>query len=584
MHVYAPVSLVLALLACSSDKPPTVWVGEDTGVASDDSASGDDSAGPVDSGNGDDTAEPTPHVGATLTEGEAVICADPGARELGPVYTPDLGPDWASQPVTSPSTDPLAAGGMTVADLTGDGRMDVYLPHVGADQLFVGQPDGTLADESDVRLATDGIPSATAAAAVDIEGDGDLDLFVTTSIGENRLLINDGAGNFIDGTTAAGLSEQGWPGAQGVFGDMDADGDLDLFVVTYRNCDASIAIDPENPWTDTPQALWENQGDGTFIDVSERIADHPGIGGRFRAAAWIDVDADQDLDLHIVSDRGFSSDCMLSNLLYRNDDGSFADAADEMALGIRMEGMGLGIGDLNEDGTPDFVMSDMQRVWMVESDSTGSWYDSTLVRGLDFDSEARDRWSGWGTELADLDNDGDLDLYVSFGGLSDAPGGFMNPMSQPDMLFLQESSGTFTEVAADWGVDDSASNRAVVTVDINGDGWLDLGRRTINGDAAFSMSRCGDAAWLKVYLEAPEPNPRGVGAVVLVRTGDRTQRRWLTVGGTGLQSSTEIVAHFGLGDAESVDLLEVQWPDGTVSQFTDVGTKRSVVVARSLEE
>jgi hypothetical protein len=206
------------------------------------------------------------------------------------------------------------------------------------------------------------------------------------------------------------------------------------------------------------------------------------------------------------------------------------------------------------------------------------------VRGLDIDSEARDSWSGWGTELADLDNDGDLDLYVSFGGLPDAPGGSMNPMSQPDMLFLQESSGTFTEVAADWGVDDSASNRAVVTVDINGDGWLDLGRRTINGDAAFWMSRCGDAAWLKVYLEAPGPNPRGVGAVVLVRTGDRTQRRWLTVGGTGLQSSTELVAHFGLGDAESVDLLEVQWPDGMVSQFTDVGTKRSVVVARSIEE
>jgi hypothetical protein len=587
MRAHAPLSLVLVLLACSSDKTPTVSHSEDTGVASDDSASVDDSAGPVDSGKVEDTAAPSPHVEATLTEGEAVICVDPGARELGPVYIPHFGPDWSNQPFTAPSTDPLAAGGMTVADLTGDGRLDVYLPHIGADRLYVGQPDGTLADESDARLATDGIPSATAAAAVDIEGDGDLDLFITTTIGENRLLLNDGAGYFTDATEAAGLGGQGWPGTHGIFGDMDGDGDLDLFVVTFRNCDPDSVHaepDPENPWADTPQALWENQGDGTFIDVSDRITDHPGIYGRMRAAAWIDVDGDIDLDLHIVSDHPWGSECTEDNQLYRNEEAHFTDAGAEMFLDLRMEGMGLAIGDLNEDGTPDFAMSDMQRMWMVESDSMGGWYNSTLVRGLEFDSEATGSWTAWGTELADLDNDGDLDLYMSFGWLSDAPASPMNPENQPDMLFIQDSSGTFSEVGASWGVDDVASNRAVVMVDMDGDGWLDLGRRTINGDAAFWMSRCGDAAWLKVYLEAPGPNPRGVGAVVLVRTGDRTQRRWLTVGGTGLQSSTELVAHFGLGDAESVDLLEVQWPDGVVSQFTDVGTKRSVVVARSIEE
>jgi len=577
----------LVLAGCSSEKDRPAHYSEHPDAENDDTAAPDDSAAPEDTGPGDDTATPDGLVAATITEGAVVVCSDPDARDAGPFVTAEFGPDWANQTTSEESSDPLAAGGMTVADLTGDGRVDVYLPHVGADQLFVGQPDGTLADESDARLATDGIPSATAAAAVDIEGDGDLDLFVPTTIGENRLLLNDGAGYFTDGTDATGLGGQGWPGTHGVFGDMDGDGDLDLFVVTFRNCDPDSVYadpDPENPWAETPQALWENQGDGTFVDVSDRITDHPGIYGRMRAAAWIDVDGDTDLDVHIVSDHPWGSDCTFDNQLYRNEEAHFTDAASDLSLDLRMEGMGMGIGDLNEDGTPDFVMSDMQRMWVVESDSMGGWYNSTLVRGLEFSSEESGSWSGWGTELSDLDNDGDLDLYMSFGWLADAPRSPMNPEDQPDMLFLQESTGTFTEVGSSWGVDDAASNRAVVTVDINDDGWLDLGRRTINGAAKFDLSQCGEAAWLKVALTAPGPNPRAVGAVVLVRTGDQTQRRWLTVGGTGLQSSVEPIAHFGLGDADTVDVLEVQWPDGGISRFTDVGTKRSVTVARTAEE
>ena len=585
-----------AWTGCSTTTKPThVATGEDSASPVDDPAPTDDTATSTDSGTGQDSSSPPPDdtadtddsgdpadlVPATATAGDPITCTNPEVRESQPVINTDFGADWADQNATGGSTDPIAAGGLTMADLTGDGRMDIYLPQIGADQLYVGQADGTLADESGARLSSDGIPSATAASAVDIEGDGDLDLFVTTSRGQNQLLLNDGTGHFTDGTVASGLAEQGWPGAASLWGDMDGDDDLDLFVVTYRNCDPAIAIDPENPWSDTPQALWENQGDGTFIDVTDRMAEHPGENGRLRAGAWIDIDGDQDLDLHLVSDKSVSSPCMPPNLVFENDGGDFTETSGDMALDITMEGMGLGIGDLNDDGNPDFAMSDMRRLWTVESDPTGAWYDSTAVHGLRYDPDEAERWSGWGIELADLDNNSHLDIYLAFGGLPDAPVADMNPMAQPDAVFLQSPDGSFTEVATEWGVDDMQSNRAVVTADFNRDGWLDLARRTLDGPATLSLAQCGASSWLAIDLQQAGTNPRAIGAKVSVTVADNTMHRWVTVGATGLQSSTEPTVHFGLDEATMVDQLEVLWPDGTRSRLTDLGVNRFTTVARA---
>jgi hypothetical protein len=593
----APLLLFSLLwLSCATDAEKPIYIdpGGDTGAPSDDTDAPDDPADsddtspdegtgtPPDSG---DSGEPEDLVPATVTQGDPIVCADPGARASVPLVSPDFGADWAAQNATGGSADPIAAGGLTIADLTGDGLTDIYLPQVGTDQLYIGQSDGSFTDETSIRLPDYGIPSATAATAVDIEGDGDLDLFITTSLDQNRLLLNDGTGHFTDNTEAAGLAGQGWPAAASLWGDMDGDEDLDLFVVTFRTCDPAITTDPDNPWADTPQALWENQGDGTFVDVTERIPEHPGGEGRFRAGAWIDLDGDWDLDLHLVSDRGVSSSCMEPNRVYRNDGETFTEASAGMALDITMEGMGLGIGDLNEDGIPDFGMSDMRRLWIVESDPTGAWYDSTAVRGLRYDPDAAERWSGWGMELADLDNDTDLDLFMTFGGLPDAPPADMNPMEQPDALFLQSSEdGTFTEVSAEWGVDDMDSNRATVIADINGDGWLDLARRTLDGAATVLLAQCGAESWISVDLHQPGANPRAIGAIVRVVTGERTLTRWITAGATGLQSSSPAIAHFGLSDATQVDRLDVRWPDGTLSRFTTLEVNRLTAVTRADDE
>ena len=467
---------------------------------------------------------------------------------------------------------------MTIADLDGDGRLDIYLPQVGSDQLYMGQADGTVSDESSARLPTILDTASTAAIAFDVEGDGDLDLLVTRRVGGLSLLLNDGSGVFSDGTASAGLSETAHPAASATVADIDGDEDLDLFVITYRHCDM-MGWDPDNPYTDTPQALWENQGDGTFVDISHTMPEHPGDNARLRAAAWLDADLDGDPDLYTISDKGITSACQRDNQMFFNEDEGFSEDSASVYLDLTMEGMGVALGDLNGDGYPELAMSDMSRAWLMESDGVGGWYDATAARDLILESMIDDRWSGWGTVLEDFDNDGRVDLFMGFGGLPDVPESTMNPWRQPDALWLQTASGRFEQVADDWDVAGMGSTRAVIATDLNGDGWLDLATREIGGEAKVWMAQCGASRWLRVELRQLNRNPSAIGATVTVASGDRAQTRWLTQGAHGLQSSAPVEAHFGLDDATTADITVV-WPDGQRNDFAGIATNQTVQITR----
>ena len=151
---------------------------------------------------------------------------------------------------------------------------------------------------------------------------------------------------------------------------------------------------------------------------------------------------------------------------------------------------------------------------------------------------------------------------------------------QQDGLWLQDDSGHFTNVATEprWDVADTEIGRGLVLADLNGDGWLDIVKRHLGSPTPMYLSNCGSEAWVKVRLRAPAPNTFAVGAKVRVTVGDQSQIRWIHSGSSGLYTGQPIMAHFGLGDAESIDLLEVIWPDTTVTAFQDVPVRRTVTI------
>jgi len=180
---------------------------------------------------------PTPAVESPISMSGPIECADPTERyRLGPLYDAPLGNDFARQrPEALDGEDPFPSGGVAVVDFTGDGLLDYFLPADTPCMLFVGQEDGTLADESIARIPlAESDCRAWGASAGDMDGDGDLDLYIPRERYPDLLWENDGTGHFTDVSEAAGIPDMSCGSRSASWGDMDGDGDLDLFVARHR--------------------------------------------------------------------------------------------------------------------------------------------------------------------------------------------------------------------------------------------------------------------------------------------------------------------------------------------------------------
>ncbi len=527
---------------------------------------GDTDSGRPDTGGG-------PRVAAALIQGGVITCADPAAREEAPMVELDGGPGWREgQLPLEPQGGAPGGRGVTVADLDGDGQLDILIANTGRDQLYMSR-GGSYVDEAPFRW-TEEPRNTVAAAAVDFDDDGDLDVLTANRGGRDYLFINDGSGYF----TERGLVDESRGSYAASWGDGDGDGDLDLFIGTHH--EGQEVEDPEPgalSWPTSPAWLYENVG-GELVERPGLLPESADAGYTF-AAGWYDLDGDGDLDLYLVNDFGDKAQPDVA-LLGEGGAGrlAFSELGADRGLSIEAQGMGLGVGDLSGDGRPDLLIADWGRLRLLESQPDGSWADTALARGLE---PAGDQQLAWGVELLDIDNDGDLDAPVSFGYLDlDTPEGAENPEQQPDALFIQGPDGRFGDRAADYGLDDRRQSRGYAAADLNGDGWLDLVKLRLDGPASIHLSRCGAEGWLRIALEQPPPNVGAVGARIEVEAGDRSWRRWIAAGGGNLGSMGPLEAHFGLGDRDRVDAVTVIWPDGERSRFEDLETRQVLRVIR----
>lgn len=456
----------------------------------------------------------------------------------------------------------LIGSAVVVADFFDDKRPSLLFAGWERVQLFrpVGNRWVEVTDEVFAGLDTSDTITGSAA---DYDGDGDLDLIL---VGDHRhkLLRNEGD-HFVDVSAEMGLDLTDWVSTTASWADLDLDGDLDLMIGNYSNYEAGSGSAEDR--TIYPSELYLQGPDG-FTDVSHWLPAEVHEGFVFMSA-FLDLNEDGYPELFTIHDYGAA---MSGSRLLLNEAGEGFAVDEPSGFHPRFNGMGFTFGDLNHDGAPDLAQSSLNTASLryaapLKTALTGwSWlYEhasaSGVVPNLD-ESIGSLQVFGWGVELADIDNDGDLDLPMVFGPYFNN----VEETQQLDGLWLQEKL-QFEDVGVEWGVADPGPGRGLVVADINGDGWLDLVKRQLGlYPSIVHLAQCGSENWIGVRLAQPETlNRFAIGSVVDVWVGDKRYRRWITAGSTSQFSSGPPEAHFGLGSETKVDRIEIRWPDGTLN-------------------
>lgn len=504
-----------------------------------------------------------------------VVCASPVPRSTTPYQPLDGGSAWQARAFDPTSGSLFVGGGFAIADVTGDGRLDILATSYDeAVQYWVQGDDLTFVDRAASLPALPG--RTTGITTADVDGDGDLDAMVTVFKAHDVLLLNDGTGTWSARGEEVGLSGPATGRSMSSsWADVDGDGDLDAFVARYGRLSS-----PEGLPDGEPSSLFRNDG-GTFTEIGPDVFVSPGddatnpmrIGHTF-IGAFTDVDHDTRPDLYVINDFGW----VVPSMLWRHI-GSVYVRDEDSGAELARENMGLGVGDVNADDVPDFLVTAWDDLALYLSDgTTGRWFESSRARNLRPDFE-RDQRVAWGAQLGDLDNDGDLDAVVAYGFLP-VQSNNVNPSDQPDAVFLQGSDGTFSDVAPSWGLDHLGRGRGVLLVDLDRNGFLDIVRSDLRGPLQVDLATCDDSAWLGLSVRQGGSNPFGIGTRVRVTHEGHTWSTEIRAGGTGYGTSGPPEAHIGLGDLDTVDRVEIIWPDGSIDAADHVTTRRWGQVVR----
>lgn len=534
-------------------------------------------------------------------------------------------------------------GGVGVLDVNNDGLSDLFFTgNQVPNALYLNKGNMEFEDISvsaGIQLKN---TWCTGVSIVDINMDGFDDIYVCVggpgnkSVFPNKLFINQGNSTFKESAEEYGLADPA-ESVQAAFFDYDKDGDLDMYLLVGGGFERSAIIarpimdKGENRNTDKLyQNIYDSAlGHPVFRDVSEEagiLTEGFGLG-----VSILDADQDSWPDVCI------SNDYISRDQLYiNNGNGTFTDRSLEFFKHTSYFSMGNDVGDINNDGLPDIVTVDMlpedvrrrklmsgpndhDRFYMAVQYNYGYQYMRNMLHlnhGQNGFSEIgqlagihRTDWS-WAPLLADFDNDGYQDLYITngfgrditdldfvkfrkdiatpFGDRSKLQKLILDSLRQrpsvilPDYIYRNEGNLTFSDQPERWGITHSSISNGAAYADLDRDGDLDIIVNNINEEVFIYKNTTVDtgslsSGYLKLDLQGPSSNPAGFGSTIRLYANDQFQCRYHQ-SVRGFQSSVEKTIHIGVGLAKKIDSLIVQWPDGRESRFHGLPVNKTLHV------
>ena len=501
----------------------------------------------------------------------------------------------ASQQKYLPET--MGAGGLFF-DYNNDGHLDIYLVNSGtlsydaqstrpanhSDRLYHNNGDGTFTDATMEAGLQQNHGYGMGCLAADYDNDGDADLYLT-NFGKNRLYRNNGDGTFTDVTSHAGVGDDSWS-VSASFGDFNLDGYLDLYVTNYLDYHIETAhacflegihiYCGPHEYPGARDTLYQNNGDGTFTDVTARAGLHN--DGKGLGTLFTDYNSDGYPDIFVANDA-------VPDFLYRNNgDGTFTDVAVTAGVAYNSEGratasMGIAIGDYDNDALPDLFVTNfsLEINSLFHNDGDGFYTMTTFETGLADPSFSQ---LGFGTQFLDADNDGTLELFVANGHVWDNVSNITPSLSykQQCQLFGNIGTGQYSDLSETAGpfFKRPVVARGVAIGDYNNDGAVDI-LVTCCGEPPVLLRNDSQTAhrkrnWVKIRLVGTESNRDGIGAKVWVQTDKHTQFKEATCGGS-YASSSDPTLHFGIGTQEIIQSIKVQWQSGRSQTVDFSGTE-----------
>lgn len=382
---------------------------------------------------------------------------------------------------------------------------------------------------------------------VDYDNDYDNDLFLSTKNGVFRILQNDGNLSFTDVTQSIGISTPVGLNYGGAFGDYNKDGFLDLYICRYYMPSEDI------PTLNDENILFKNNGDGTFTNVTIFAGVGDGLKPSFQPA-FIDYDKDTWPDIYVINDRTDWGNAMFNN----NGDGTFTDVAPLNGSEVKEQSpMSISVADVNQDGYLDIFMSNLGTSespgMLLINNTDGSFTDLANQYGFNTNEFP----SSWGAVFIDLENDGEMELYLTTVGLTRD-------------YFYQIIDGVYMDDPSVFVGPHLANSFAVAKGDINNDGYADLMVQNSNGASSILWKNSGGANnFVKISLKGTVSNGMAIGSWINVYAGQQHYVKYTQCGENYLSQNSQHHI-FGLGANTLVDSVVIEYPSGIIERFSNL--------------